>query len=235
MLGTVIVITIIVILVSWSLSTSVFADKVENNYTVIAIYVAREGLAKSLDLLRIINCSDSLKAAIYSSNDTRAAIVVLYAQKQARYSVNSITACLQEAIGKAPKNQLYIPLSARTIAAATIVQAAKEAAQTTTSNTSQITRISPITMTTIPTTTRISWHNTSTQKKAITSYSIVTTSTTRLTTSATTPAPVSILTSYGNTQTGSQALNPSKRLAIVLGTAVLAAILVYMAWRIRGA
>jgi len=207
----------------------------EKGYRAVAIYMAGNLSAKHLDLVETIECNGSLKAAIYASNHTKGpSLVIIYAPRGAEYSRASIAQCLGKIIGESP-GTMYLPLGF------TIVAQAKASPRKTIEKESIITSINNVTQRlssqVATTTTRLvakvtRTTITPTMTTAEATKSATTARETRYSSaSASTATPVSM---PGAEHTGRGAgLSPSERLGVVLGSAIAAAVLVYMAWRIK--
>ncbi len=224
-----------IVAVLLALGTLYVVAHAEKGYRVVAVYVAGNLSAKHLDLVEIIECNGSLRAAIYASNRTKGpSLVIIYALRGAEYSRASITQCLGKIIGESP-GTMYLPLgftitgqaeaSPRKTVEKSIVtsinnvtQGLSSQATTTTTRLVAKTTTTTITLSTAaPATTR-----TITVQEALYSNASV---------SALTATPVS-MPSVERTMRGA-GLSPSERLGAVLGSAIAAAVLVYVAWRIK--
>lgn len=222
-----------VLLVLGTLYAIAYAEK---GYRVVAVYVAGNLSAEHLDLVETIECNGSLKAAIYASNHTKGpSLVIIYAPRGAEYSRTSIAQCLGKIIGESP-GTMYLPLGFTIVAQAkasprknvekSIVTSTNNvtqglSSQVTTTTTRLVAKVTRTTITPIMTTT-------ATTKKATTTQEVLYSSASA---SASTATPVSM---PGTEHTGRGAgLSPSERLGLVLGSAIAAAVLVYVAWRIK--
>ena len=220
-----------VLLVLGTLYAIAYAEK---GYQVVAVYVAGNLSAKHLDLVETIECNSSLKAAIYASNRTKGpSLVIIYAPRGAEYSKASIAQCLRSIIEE-NHGAMYLPLGLtiteqakalpRKTVEKSIVTSINNITQGLSSqlNTTTTRLVAKVTRTTItPTMT-----TTKTTKSATTTQEVLYSSA-----SASTATPVSMPSVEHTVRRAG--LSPSERLGLVLGSAIAAAVLVYMAWRIK--
>ena len=220
-----------VLLVLGTLYAIAYAEK---GYQVVAVYVAGNLSAKHLDLVETVECNGSLKAAIYASNRTKGpSLVIIYALRGAEYSRASIARCLRSIIEE-NHGAMYLPLgltiteqakaSPRKTVEKSIVTSINNitqglSSQAATTTTRLVAKVTRTTITPTMTTTKTTKSATTTQEVLYSSAS------------ASTATPVS-MPSVEHTVRGA-GLSPSERLGLVLGSAIAAAVLVYMAWRIK--
>ncbi len=224
--GLVIVAVLLVLAVLYAIACA------ETGYRVVAVYVAGNLSAKHLDLVETVECNDSLRAAIYASNHTKGpSLVIIYARSGAEYSRASIAQCLRSVIEVNP-GTMYLPLSF------TMAEQAKNPPKKIIKKESIITSINNVTQ-------GLSSQVTTRLVAKVTRTTITPTTTTLTTTKRTTTAP-EVLHSSASASTATPVsmpgaehtvrgagLSPSERLGLVLGSAIAAAVLVYVAWRIK--